>query len=527
MSHATISFVVLGAAVVLFVWNRLPPEIVAVGAALALYATGVLESGQVVAGFGDPAVTFIASLFIVSEGLDATGVTAWAGQKLIAQAGTSPSRLLVLMMLLAAVVSALITPNGSVAALIPVAVVMAVRIKRAPSSFLMPLAFSASAGSMLFLTGSPVNVIVSEAAAEHTHHAFAYLAFVPVGIPLVLGTIVIVVLLGDRLLPERRARTIPHDLSQHARTLVDQYGIDADVIEDRGLPDGLMDRESGVAEVVVPPRSDLLGARFFPGMVTSSGDLVVLAIQRNGEDREGDTALAIGDTLLLQGAWDALDENLEDPEILVVNAPQMVRRQAVPLGPGAKRAIAVLVGMVVLLASGTVPAFVASLLAAGAMIVLRVLSVEQAYRSVSWTTVVLIGAMFAVSLAIQDSGAAEKIANGLVQTVGDAGPHALLIGLFVLTAVFGQLISNTATALIVIPIAISAAAETGVSPRPVLMSVAVAAAASFLTPIATPANLMVMGPGGYRFGDYWKLGVCILVLFFVVAVFLVPVLWPF
>ncbi|MFZ1993713.1 MAG: SLC13 family permease, partial [Solirubrobacteraceae bacterium] len=343
MSHATISFVVLGAAVVLFVWNRLPPEIVAVAAALALYATGVLESGQVVAGFGDPAVTFIASLFIVSEGLDATGVTAWAGQKLIAQAGTSPSRLLVLMMLLAAVVSALITPNGSVAALIPVAVVMAVRIKRAPSSFLMPLAFSASAGSMLFLTGSPVNVIVSEAAAEHTHHGFAYLAFVPVGIPLVLGTIVIVALLGGRLLPERRARTIPHDLSEHARTLVDQYGIDADVIEDRGLPEGLMDRESGVAEVVVPPRSDLLGARFFPGMVTSSGDLVVLAIQRNGEDREGDTALAVGDTLLLQGAWEALDENLEDPEILVVNAPQMVRRQAVPLGPGAKRAIAVLV----------------------------------------------------------------------------------------------------------------------------------------------------------------------------------------
>ncbi|MFZ1997254.1 MAG: SLC13 family permease, partial [Solirubrobacteraceae bacterium] len=187
----------------------------------------------------------------------------------------------------------------------------------------------------------------------------------------------------------------------------------------------------------------------------------------------------------------------------------------------------VLVGMVVLLASGAVPAFVASLLAAGAMIVLRVVSVEQAYRSVSWTTVVLIGAMFAVSLAIQDSGAAGKIANGLVQTVGDAGPHALLIGLFVLTAVFGQLISNTATALIVIPIAISAAAEIGVSPRPVLMSVAVAAAASFLTPIATPANLMVMGPGGYRFGDYWKLGACILVLFFVVAVFLVPVLWSF
>jgi di/tricarboxylate transporter len=114
-----------------------------------------------------------------------------------------------------------------------------------------------------------------------------------------------------------------------------------------------------------------------------------------------------------------------------------------------------------------------------------------------------------------------------VNIVGGAGPHVLLIGLFVLTAVFGQLISNTATALIMIPIAVSASTDLGISTRPVLMSVCVAAAASFLTPIATPANMIVMGPGGYRFADYWKLGLCLLVLFFVVAVFLVPVFWSF
>jgi di/tricarboxylate transporter len=129
--------------------------------------------------------------------------------------------------------------------------------------------------------------------------------------------------------------------------------------------------------------------------------------------------------------------------------------------------------------------------------------------------------------AISDSGAAEKIGHQLVDVVGGAGPHVLLIGLFVITVIFGQLISNAATALIVIPIALSAASELGVSARPVLISVTVAAAASFLTPIATPANLMVMGPGGYRFGDYWKLGLCLVVVFFVVAVWLVPVFWPF
>ena len=152
---------------------------------------------------------------------------------------------------------------------------------------------------------------------------------------------------------------------------------------------------------------------------------------------------------------------------------------------------------------------------------------EQAYRAISWTTVILIGAMFAVSAAISDSGAAEKIAHQLVDAVGGAGPRALLIGLFVITVIFGQLISNAATALIVVPIAISAASELGVSSRPALMSVTVAAAASFLTPIATPANLMVMGPGGYRFSDYWKLGLCLVGLFFLVAVWLVPVFWRF
>ena len=471
--------------------NRFPPEIVALGAALALYAGGVLQSGQVLAGFGDPAVTFIASLFVVSEGLDATGVTTWAGQALMGRVGENPRLLLGSMLVLVALVSALITPNGSVAALLPVAAVMAIRIKHSPSAFLMPVAFAASAGSMLALTGSPVNVIVSEAAAASGHHAFGYLSFALVGVPLVLGTIAITLLFGRRLLPVRDVRTLSPDLSQHARTLARQYAVDAAILEHHDLPEALITRESGVAEVVVPPRSELLGASF-PGMVTGSGDLVVLAIQRNGDDRSGETELAVGDVLLLQGDWADLDESLDDPEVLVVDAPRQVRRQAVPLGPGAKRAIAVLLAMVALLASGAVPAFVASLLAACALVLLRVLTVEQAYRSVSWTTVVLVGAMFAVSLAIKESGAAERVAHLLVEAVGGSGPHVLLVGLFVLTALFGQLISNTATALIMIPIAISAASELGVSPRPVLMSVAVAAAASFLTPIATPANMMVM-----------------------------------
>jgi di/tricarboxylate transporter len=519
MSDAAITYLVLVAAVLMFVWGRVPVAIVAIAVALALWATGVLELEQALAGFGDPTVIFIASLFVVSESLDATGVTAWAGQRLIASAGDSRTRLIVLTMALVAGMTALINVNGAVAALVPVVVVTAVRVGRPPSELLLPLAFGAHAGSLLALTGTPVNVIVSDAAADTGAGRFAFFEFALVGVPLVLGTIAIVALFGERLLPSRSAQTIGRDFSGHARTLVQQYELEQ-------RPEALVSRRSGVAEVVIPPRSELAGNAVFPGMVTDSGDLVVLAVRRAGEDLgPGATELAEGDVLLLRGTWAALDQQLDDPGVLVVDQPALVRRQAVPLGPGAKRALAVLAAMVVLLVTGAVPAAVAGLLAASAAVLLGLLSTEHAFRSVSWTTVVLVGGMISLSTAMVETGAAADLADELVGVLADAGPHALLLALFLLTAVLGQLISNMATALIVIPIALSAAAEMDVAPEPVLMAVAVSAAASFLTPVATPANLMVMGPGGYRFGDYWKLGLPLLALFGFVAVLLVPVFW--
>jgi di/tricarboxylate transporter len=602
LSGIAITFLIVIAIIVLFVWNRIPVVLVALGTALALYFTGVLNLDESLRGLGDPAVIFIASLFVVSAGLDASGVTAWAGQGLIARAGQSRVRLLVLTMVLVALVTALISVNGAVAALLPVVIVMAIRVGHPPSQLLMPLVFAAHSGSLLALTGTPVNVLVSEAAADAGLAPFGFFSFAIAGVPLVLGTIAIVVLFGQRLLPKRSGRTIPPDLSKHARTLVEQYRLDdgvfhlrvrthspyvgsppaavelakyngltlvailageggplrgatlaaGDILIVRGdavtagslaadkllafrsedapvdVADTLFNRSSGLAEVVIPPRSGLVGQRVFAGMVTPSGDLVILAVQRRGENLGPDEImLAAGDTLLLQGTWKALDEHLDDPDVLVVDSPELVRRQAVPMGAGAKQAIAVLLVMVLLLATNAVPSVIAGLVAACAMVLLRVLTVEQAYRAINWTTVILVGAMIPLSTAMEKTGAANLMATALVDLVGNASPYTLLAGLFVLTAVLGQLISNTATALIMIPIGIAAANAIGVSARPVLMSVAVASAAAFLTPVATPVNLMVMGPAGYRFGDYWKLGLPLLLLFFVVATFLVPLVWRF
>ncbi|WP_353643006.1 SLC13 family permease [Mesorhizobium sp. WSM2239] len=611
MSPIAYTGAIIAVAVVLFVSNRLPVVIVSMLVALALWATGVLTIGQALGGFGDPAVIFIASLFIVSAGLEITGVTAWAGQLLIRGAGEeSRTRLLVLTMSLVALLTALISVNGAVAALLPVVVVIAVRLKRNSSQLLMPLVFSAHAGSMLALTGTPVNVLVSDAGSDAGVGGFGFFEFALVGVPLLAGTMAIIILFGKQLLPERNGATMPSDFSRHARTLVEQYGLVSGVYLMRVRPNSpyvgappsavdlaaypelklvavqegetgsplrrpsiaegdhlllrgeaaaaaafagekhlafreeasagkgeetLFNRNSGLAEVVIPPRSGLIGQSVFPGMVTESGDLIILAVQRGGAEiaagraasNAGGIKLQAGDTMLLQGTWKALDSHLNDPDVLVVNSPELVRRQAVPMGPGARQAVAILVAMVVLLATGIVPPAVAGLFAAGAIVLSGIMSVEQSYRAIGWTTVILVAAMMPLSTAMMETGAAKLMAEHLVDLVGDAGPLALLAGLFVLTAIMGQLISNTATALIIIPIGVAAATAMGISPRPVLMSMAVAAAASFLTPIATPTNLMVMGPGGYAFGDYWKLGLPLLIWFFVVAVFIVPLIWRF
>ena len=358
MSDIWIVFAIIVVVIVLFIWDRLPVVAVCVGCAMALWATGVLTLNQSLAGFGDPATIFVASLFVVSAALEKTGITAWAGQILIRGAGASRTRLISLMMLFVGVLSALISVNGAVAALLPVVVVMAVRLRRPPSQLLMPLVFGAHSGSMLALTGTPVNVLVLEASLDAGRGGFNYFEFALVGVPLVIGGIVIAVLFGERLLPVRESKALPPDLSSHARTLVEQFRLTDDVHQlrvreesplvgtDRAALD-LSDRSGALADddagsrlgrgaagrdrgrrhppgarrggrrgrARVRPRAQparrpgsradrgeplqpLLRARrsgdpaplaadrraAFPGMVTPSGDLIVLAVQRQGQD---------------------------------------------------------------------------------------------------------------------------------------------------------------------------------------------------------------------------------------------------
>ncbi|MDR6168920.1 anion transporter [Microbacterium paludicola] len=435
MDPIVATFLILAAAIIAFLSARVPLEVVAVGVALGLWATGVLTLPQAFAGFGDPTVLFIASLFIVATALETSGVTRMVGAVILARAGRRRGRILIWVGGIVAILTALISINGAVAALIPVAAVIARRSGLSPSQLMLPMAFIASSASLLTLTGTPVNVVVSELAAE-AGRPFGFFEFALVGLPLVAATIAIVVLLGPRLLPHHGPDPAPE----------------------------------------------------------------------HHTEREAETLSLV-------------------PEAVRTGAVRTQRRSR--LHRGSRRTLAVTAVMVALLATGAIPPAVAGLLAAGSLIVLRVVKLPDLYHGVSWTTLVLIAGMIPLSVAFLETGAADVVADALLAVVGQADPHLALIVVCVVVVVLGQFISNVATVLIVAPVATSIALTLDVSALPFLMALTVAGASSFLTPVATPVNLMVMAPGGYRFGDYWRLGLPLTVLFLLAAVFYVPLIWRF
>ena len=602
MSDVTIVFTLIAVALALFIWNKIPAVIVGIGVSLALFFTGILSANEALAGFGDPTVVLVAGLFVISTGLETAGVTTWAGQLLVEKSGASQTRAFIFVCLLAALATATVSVNGAVASLLPVVIVIALRLGVPTSQLLLPLCFATHSASMLTLLGAPLNVIASNMAKDAGYGGIGFFEFAVAGIPIFLGSVVVMLLTQRFLLPHRNGESLPADFSAHAQTLVEQYrledglhrlrvrstspyvgkprgevdlsnysGLDIVAIQESGgkplqrptiavsdlllvrgdkqaagrlavdqhlafcseegaggVAETLFNKGSGLAEVVIPPRSKLVGQTVFPGMSARNGDLMVLAVQRSGENLPAEpTPLAAGYHLLLQGTWQALDKHLADPQVLVVDSPEVVRRQAVPLSHRAWEAIAILVALIVLLATGWVPGAIAAVICAVAMVLFRVLTLPQAYRGIDWNACILIGGMIPLATAMSRTGAAQLIADTLISVVGGAGPRALIAGLFLCAFIMTQLISNTAATLVMLPIALATGTEMGVSAMPLIIATIVGAHGALLTPISTPVNLMVFGPGGYKFGDYWKFGLPIGIWWFVVVLIVVPLYWHF
>ncbi len=609
-----ITFVILAATIALFVINRLRPDLVALLSLISLYLAGVVDLKQAFSGFSDSVVVMVAGLFVVSEGLTSTRVTAWMGQRLFSLAGRSELRLMVLVIGSTAFLSAFISNTGTTAILMPVVIAAAWRIGSYPSRLLLPMAFAANLGGMLTLIGTPPNIVVTDYLAGAGLAPFGFFEFTVIGLPVLILLTLFITTIGRRILPVHASvaripdldssigylagsyslkgylyrlrvgpdsllsgkslketqfggdygvnvlsierpvrsfgRTLMRKIVPEPRTIIEAgdwlvangNGTDIDravshfCLEmdfqnpiDENIPALLLNSEAGLAEIIIAPRSEYAGQTLEESRFSEKNKLQVVSIRRNGRvlpDRK--SRIRFGDSLLVRGTWAAVEKiRGEERNFVVVGNPEIMARQVVELTPKSVVAVVMLAAMVAAMASGVLPPAVAVLCAAAGMVLTGCVPMDRAYGSIGWQTVMILAALLPMGSALQTTGGALFIADGLVKSIGALGNLPLLACIYMLTAGLSQVISNTATAVLMSPIVLQSCASLGVSPYPFMMMVALGASSAFLTPISTPVNTLVFGPGGYSFGDYAKNGFPLLVIAMAAGLILIPWIWPF
>ena len=314
-----------------------------------------------------------------------------------------------------------------------------------------------------------------------------------------------------------------NDISHAAATL--QLGVQPAEAEDQKA---LVNNEVGVAEVLLPPRSRLIGNTLVSSRFGSLYQLTVLGINRPGKEKSLDlkvTSLQFGDTLFVQGAWKnirALGEKRRD--FVVIGQPEALKGTP----PRSKMILSslILVGMLILLVTSWLPLSTTALIAAFLMIITGCLDMKEAYNSVDWKSIILIAGMLPMTTALGKVGLVQLGTDWMASTLGGLGELPIMVVLFLITSLFTQVISNTATTVLIAPIALSLALRLGYQPQAFLMLVALAASTAFASPVASPVNTLVMGSGNYRFSDYLKVGIPLILISMIITVLLLPLLWP-
>jgi di/tricarboxylate transporter len=311
------------------------------------------------------------------------------------------------------------------------------------------------------------------------------------------------------------------------RSIIDQHASKLG-LEDLGFPTGLRRRlqgQFGMAEALVVPGSPLVGKSIREGNFRKRQGLNVLSIRRADQPMALDfdqTRMEAGDMLLLAGPWEALERYAKPRrDLVLLELPQEIVERTWH-GNQAPWAVVVTLGMLILMTFQLTSNLVAVMLAAFAMVVTRCVKMEEVYRSMNWQSLVLIAGMLPLARALDVTGGSSLIVSSLANLFHDLGPRAVLAGLFLLTSLFSQFISNTATTVLIAPIALSLAIDMGLTPAPFLMTVAIAASTAFATPVASPVNTLILGPGNYRFGDFLRAGIPLQILALIVTLVLVP-----
>ncbi len=580
---------ILALAVGAFAWDRLPADVIALGVMLAVIATGLLPADKAFAGFSSDTVMMILGLLVMTVGLVQTGVVEIAGRYVFEFAGRNPAVFLPLIMVSVAVLSAFMSNTAATAFFVPLVIGYAAKIGASPSRFLLPLAFASILTSSVTLISTSTNLIVSDLFGNYQQAPMGMFELAPVGIPIAIAGVLYVWLVGVRLIPQRDnqkpeekigERTYQADiLIAEDSPLIGKSLKDAQLTEDAGLSvvkvvrDGTAHRRSALAslelaagdellieglradllkikdikgldfkadvhladpeedeeeqktivEGVLLPRSPLIGRSLRSLAFKERYGLEVLAIHRAGSlpSSISSARLRMGDVLLLQGTPQNV-KALEQGNLFNIFGSVQEERLNRGHAPFAA-AIFILAIIAATMKLASLP--VAMLGGAFLMLLTRCLSPEDAYRQIEWKALILIGALLSLGAAMEASGAGKFLAQQLIGIVGAQSHYALLTCFFVLTVALTQPMSNQAAALVVFPIAMQTAIEIGANPRTFGMMVAVAASCSYLTPLE-PSCLMVYGPGRYRFLDFIKVGSLLTIVIYLIAIALVPIVWP-
>ncbi len=599
-------FLLIGVAGLMMASSRVQYDLVAVIVIVSLILSGILTPDEALSGFGSSVVIMVAALMIVGEMLDRTGVAHAIGDQIIKFGGTSENRLVVVLMVTAAVLGCVMSSTAVVAIFLPIVIRASAATGFSRSRLLLPMSYAALISGMLTLIATPPNLVVSDTLSEAGYEGLGFFSFFLIGVVILLVAIVYTLVSSKFLLGKATEAEIQGSGSKavagnksaidllEAYQLLDKFylvivssrpgkdledlfsNIDARIIArrrpskrasgadaffsemDLNVGDRLLvcgsaaevakldqlsvftlvgviheDTEEwknavGIADILIHPDAGAINRTVRDLKFRNTFGLDVIGAIRGETAMEAplDTKLKAGDRLMVIGAWDGIDALIDqNHDFVLLNLP--AERQATP--PAHNKyftALGILALMVILSVSGVVPVVVAVMLAAAAAIVFKTISADRAYGAVNWGSIVLVAGMLPLADALQSTGGADIVIDGLFALAGDSSPRVMMGLLFAMTAGLGLVLSNTASAVLVAPIAILSAEALGVSPYPLAICVLIAASAAFSTPVSTPVVTLVVSPGGYKFSDFLKVGIPLTIVTGAITVVLAPLVFP-
>jgi di/tricarboxylate transporter len=561
------------------------PDLIVMGGLFALAGVGILTPAETFTGFANTALAAVGALFIVSAGIRETGLLESGVVRLFGRARSARSALLRMCPPMAGF-SAFLNNAPIVAMMTPVVIEWAQRRGLSPSRLLIPLSYATILGSLLTVIGTSVNLSVAGLILENDMPPMGFFELLPVGLPVCLVGLFYIVVVAPRWLPDRRdlaeeigerrreyvtsmrvesgshlvgqtveeagLRQLPGlflveiDRRGHSLTPVGPEerleaedrlvfaGVVSTIVDLQRLPglvpdegdDAVASGERRLTEAVISTSSPLIGQSIRDASFRTRYEAAVIAVHRNGErvgGKIGEIVLHPGDTLLLQTATGFLRTHRNSPDFFLVSE---IGTDSAPRPEKAWIALVILAVMVVTAALGIWPISIAAFLAAGALVATRCINGRIARQAVQWPVLIIIGAGFGIALAMQKTGAAGFIADGLVLASGGYGAVATLAVVYGATLLTAEMLHHNAAVAVMIPIGIAAANNVGADPRAFIMAVAMAANCAFANPVTYQTHLIVYGPGGYRFSDFFRVGLPLDLICAVIALALIPLIWP-